>query len=132
MATILLADDEPYITAVVAMKLRKLGHTVEVADDGGRAWDALTAPGAAFDLLVTDLQMPVLSGFELCERLKTNLATSALPVLMLSGRGHRLEADEMERTNVKLLMAKPFSVKELAENVAAILAGTSGEVRKAA
>ena len=131
MATILLADDEPYITAVVAMKLRKLGHTVEVVDDGGRAFARLTGPGPAVDLLVTDYQMPVLSGFELCEKLKANLATSAMPVIMLSGRGHRLEPEEMARTNVRVLMAKPFSVKELAENVASLLGG-AGEMKRAA
>ena len=119
MAKILLADDEPYITSIVSLKLTRGGHAVAVADDGGRAFD-LAAAGD-IDVVVTDYQMPVLSGYEMCVKLKTDPRTAAIPVVMLTGRGHRLSPEDLQKTNIRHVVGKPFSVKELVAMIESLL-----------
>jgi CheY-like chemotaxis protein len=108
---ILLADDEAFITATVAAKLRALGDEVACAGDGEEALDLI----AEFEptLLVSDFQMPVLDGFRLACRLRENPATASLPIVMLTARGHALSPEELARTNIRAVLAKPFSVREL-------------------
>lgn len=124
--TILLADDEAHITCVVAQKLRTAGFSVVTARDGEEAFDlALSARPA---LVVTDLQMPRMSGIELALKLRTDAATSATPVVMLTARGYIVEKDQMDRTNIRHLMAKPFSARDLLKKIVELI-GTPGEQR---
>ena len=125
MAKILLADDEPYITSIVALKLNRCGHESAVADDGGRAFD-LAAAGD-IDVVVTDYQMPVLSGHELCVKLKADPRTAHIPVVMLTGRGHRLSDEDLAQTNIRHMMGKPFSVKELVAKIESCLPNAKSE-----
>jgi len=108
---ILLADDEAYITSILATKLRKLGDEVIVACDGQQALELACAHRP--QLVVSDFQMPVVSGFELAVKLKQNPQTCATPVLMLTGRGHLLSSEQLATTNIRHLLAKPFSAKAL-------------------
>ena len=57
--------------------------------------------------------MPVLSGYEMAVKLKENPETCAIPVLMLTGRGHLLSDEQLARTNIRYLLSKPFSAKSL-------------------
>ena len=99
---ILLADDEAHITCVVAQKLRTAGFVVMTARDGEEAYEmALKSPPA---LVVTDLQMPRLSGLELAVKLRQNPSTATTPVLMLT---------TLSSTNIRHLMAKPFSARDV-------------------
>jgi DNA-binding response OmpR family regulator len=124
--TILLADDEAHITCVVAQKLRTAGFSVVTARDGEEAFDlALSARPA---LVVTDLQMPRMSGIELALKLRTDAATSATPVVMLTARGYIVEKDQMDRTNIRHLMAKPFSARDLLKKIVELI-GAPGEQR---
>lgn len=108
---ILLADDEAFITTTVAAKLRAQGDEVRCASDGEEAFDLI----AEFNptLFVSDYQMPVLDGFQLACRLRTNPATATLSIIMLTARGHALSPEDLAKTNIRALLAKPFSVKEL-------------------
>jgi two-component system phosphate regulon response regulator PhoB len=108
---ILLADDEAYVTSILAGKLRKLGDEVIVASDGQEALDLALAHRP--QLVVSDFQMPVLSGYELAVKLKENPATAQIPLLMLTGRGHLLSREQLAMTNIRQLLAKPFSAKAL-------------------
>ncbi len=108
---ILLADDEAHITCVVAQKLRSAGFAVATARDGAEAYEiALKSPPA---LVVTDLQMPRLSGLELAVRLRQNASTSLTPVMMLTARGYIVDQATLSVTNIRHLMAKPFSARDL-------------------
>src|SRR3954468_24922954 len=87
--TILLADDETHILNVVSLKLRNAGFRVRTASDGQEALDL--ALQETPDLLITDYHMPMLSGLELCRRLRQNPATAGVPAIMLTARGYQLE-----------------------------------------
>ncbi len=117
--SVLIADDEPHIRAVVGAKLRGAGLVVYEARDGRESLELakLRKP----DLVVTDLQMPNLSGLEFSIELRANPSTSKTPVIMLTARGHIVPAQELSRTNIKELMAKPFSARSLLEKAMALL-----------
>ena len=121
--TILLADDEAHITCVVADKLRVAGFAVVTARDGEEAFEL--ASRVRPDLVVTDLQMPRMSGLELATKLRAFEATSATPVIMLTARGYILDQAEVARTNIKCVMSKPFSAKAVVKQVAELLGALS-------
>lgn len=116
---VLLADDEPLITCVVAQKLQAAGFRVNVARDGEEAFEL--AMKATPDLVVTDLQMPRMSGFELAQRLHATDSTKNVPVIMLTARGYIVEQNQISTTNIKHMMSKPFSPKEVLAKVNALL-----------
>ena len=125
---ILVADDESYILTTVAHKLRQRGYEVVTAADGEQAH--AIARESRFDLIVSDFQMPLLSGFDLCVRLRDEPRTAQIPVIMLTARGHRLAPSQLAQTNIKHLLPKPFSTKELITKVEEIL-GPAPAVRVA-
>jgi two-component system alkaline phosphatase synthesis response regulator PhoP len=112
--TILVADDEPYITSVVAKKLRNAGFEVLVASDGQEAFDLAVAQRP--DLLITDLQMPVMSGLELCARLAVEL-TEPIPAFLLTAKGFELDPEDVKRLPIRRVMTKPFSPRDLLAKV---------------
>lgn len=117
--TVLLADDEPHITHVVARKLRTAGIDVLTAEDGEEALElALTHVP---QLVITDLQMPYISGIELAERLAADERTRHVPLIMLTARGYVLQPNEIEATNIRYMMSKPFSAREILEKVLVII-----------
>lgn len=108
---VLVVDDEAHITHVVSLKLSKAGFTVVTAGDGEEALELATSDPP--DLLITDLQMPYMSGVELCTKMKQNPKTSEIPALMLTARGYALSQADLARTNIRCVMSKPFSPKEV-------------------
>ena len=124
--SILVADDEASILRVVSLKLRNAGFEVITAQDGEEAWEL--ACQKTPDLLITDLQMPFLTGLELCRRMREHPATSAVPALMLTARGVNLRPDELLKTNIVLVMTKPFSPRGILENVQRLLFGESATI----
>lgn len=112
---ILVVDDEPHIRHVVASKLRNAGFEVIVAEDGREAYE--TARLQKPDLIVTDCQMPELSGLELCAKLRGDAATAEIPALILTARGFSLDPRELAATNIKEVIAKPFSPRDVLAKV---------------
>lgn len=123
----LIADDEPHIRAVVGAKFRGAGLVVIEARDGRESLELATLRKP--DLVVTDLQMPNLSGLQFALQLRANGATSNIPVIMLTARGHIVPAEELAKTNIKEMMAKPFSARTLLEKATALLEA-SNQVEK--
>lgn len=118
--SIIVADDETHIRAVVASKLRANGYEVREACDGEEALQL--ALERTPDLVVSDLQMPCMSGFDLCMALKLEPGTSHVPAILLTARGYILDEQQLTKTNIRLLMSKPFSAKEVLKNVQDLLA----------
>jgi DNA-binding response OmpR family regulator len=118
-ATILIVDDERHITHVVQYKLEAAGHRVLVATNGRDAFDA--AREHRPNLIITDYQMPLMSGLELARALGDDAKTSHIPVVMVTGRGHRLPSTDLQDTNIRHLIAKPFSPRELLQSVEDLL-----------
>jgi two-component system phosphate regulon response regulator PhoB len=109
--TILVADDEPHITLMLALKLRDAGARAVTASDGEEA--ILLAIQHRPDLIVTDFQMPLVSGLELATRLLEHPETAVTPLIMLTARGHLASPEHVGRTNIRCIMSKPFSVRDL-------------------
>ncbi|WP_293860211.1 response regulator [uncultured Alsobacter sp.] len=111
MATILIADDEEPLRGFVARGLQLDGHVVEAAQDGAEALDMLTAPGAAYDLLLTDIRMPIMDGIALA--LAAARERPTMPILLMTGY-----ADQRERARdldalIRDVLTKPFSLADL-------------------
>ncbi|MEQ9205757.1 MAG: response regulator [Phycisphaerales bacterium] len=128
--TVVLVDDEPHITHMVARKLTQNGFTVHTAMDGqqGLAKILEVMP----DLVVTDLQMPYMSGIELATRLFNSQKTTNIPVIMLTARGFAIESQIQELHNVKSLLSKPFGTKALVDLIGKTLSGDDGEMERCA
>ena len=130
-AWILVCDDEAHIRHIIAHKLRAVGFNVAEARDGGEA-KALLDPSAKEplrpNLIITDFQMPQVTGLELCMLLKTRPDTAKTPVLMLTARGYTLTKEDLARTNIQQVISKPFGVKLLLERVVSVLLTTCPEL----
>lgn len=118
--TILVVDDELHLVHIVSYKLKKMGYTVVTAHNGRDGYDLACQHKP--DAVVTDYQMPVMDGFEMALQLRANPGTAEIPLIMLTARGHKIPPSDLIKTNIKNLMAKPFSALQLVENVAEILA----------
>jgi two-component system OmpR family response regulator len=121
---IVVVDDEPSITDLVAMALKLHGASVEVAHRGLDGMRVIE--GCRPHLVVLDVMLPDIDGFEILRRLGCDRKTAAIPVLFLTARG---ELDDRLRglaAGGDDYMAKPFSVEEMLLRIAAILRRTEG------
>src|ERR1019366_2412552 len=121
--TILIADDEPHLVHILAYNLTRAGAVVEIATNGQECLEI--ALRIRPDLIVSDYQMPVLDGLQASIQLRSNLATTHIPILMLTSRGHRLTPAELALTNIRAVMAKPFSIRQLLKSIEDILSKPS-------
>jgi DNA-binding response OmpR family regulator len=121
---VLVVDDEAHIVQVVALKLRNAGIDVATAFDGEEALAMLRASivESPFQLVLTDLQMPGMSGLELAHAMSSETRLASIPVLMLTARGHLLHDGEMRSPNIVAIVHKPFSPRALLADVVSILA----------
>lgn len=121
---ILLCDDEPHILGAARYKLALAGYEVECAADGEEGWQAMCRRRP--DLLITDCNMPRLTGLELLDRMRRTPGLADLPAIMLTAKGFELSRDELrERLNVCALVGKPFSPRELLRLVQEALASAA-------
>jgi CheY-like chemotaxis protein len=116
---VLVVDDEIHIVHVVAIKLRNNGYDVVTACNGAEAFEIACREKP--DIIVADHQMPVMSGIELVEKLRGIEATKDIPVILLTARSFAIE--DKQRKDLKILQClnKPFSPKELLENIEDVL-----------
>ncbi len=113
---VLLCDDEIHILRAAEMKVRRAGYDVRIAHDGEEAWEMIQSDLP--DVLVTDVQMPRVDGFELSRRIRGNAATKDLPILMLTAKCFELEQQEMmEKWGIVDIVPKPFSPRELLRRI---------------
>lgn len=122
---ILIVDDEPHIVRVVALKMQNAGFEVETAADGEEAYE--TAIEFLPQIIITDFTMPFMTGLDLAIKLKRDERTATIPVVMLTARGYGLSREDLEKTNIKTVMSKPFGPRDLLATVNAILDGTHSE-----
>jgi two-component system, OmpR family, response regulator RegX3 len=124
-ARILVVDDEASITEFVSYNLRKEGYEVEVAENGDDALDL--AHDSVFDLVVLDVMLPGMDGYEVCRRLRVD---SSVPVLFLSARDTELDKVVGLEIGGDDYLAKPFGVRELQARVKALLRRAPAGVRE--
>jgi two-component system alkaline phosphatase synthesis response regulator PhoP len=116
---VLVVDDEVHIVHVVAIKLRNNGYEVISADNGEEAYELACKEKP--DIIVTDYQMPVMTGLELVEKLRQYEETKDIPVIMLTARSFAIPKEQQEELRISDCLSKPFSPKELLGNIEDVL-----------
>jgi CheY-like chemotaxis protein len=120
---VLVVDDEVHIVQVVAIKLRNNGFEVVTAENGAEGLEAAVREKP--DLIVSDFQMPVLSGLEMIEQLRGKSETRDIPVIMLTARGFAIEEDKRQQLRISACLSKPFSPREVLQSIEEVLAQKS-------
>ena len=127
---ILLIDDDPLVRLALAMLLREAGHVVEEAEGGAAGLAHLSE--RPVDLVLTDLRMPGLTGWDVARAVKAK--KPRLPVVLVTGSVHSIAVDQPERTFVDAVLPKPCRIEELqavigrltGESACAVAQGTVG------
>jgi two-component system phosphate regulon response regulator PhoB len=119
MSTILLVEDDPDIRHLVSFKLTKAGLDVVEALDGIGALDAVAR--RAPDLVILDIRMPRMSGFEVCRELRAGPLDPAVPIIMLTARAGPQDLDQAYAAGATDYIVKPFSPRVLLERVESAL-----------
>lgn len=108
---VLIVEDEPNIAASLEFLLGRAGFEVALATDGAGALRAVES--APPDLLILDVMLPQLNGFEVLKRLRAEARHQALPVLVLTARGQQQDRRQAEEIGASAFLSKPFSNNEL-------------------
>ena len=116
---VLVVDDEIHIVHVVAIKLRNNGYDVITADNGIDAYELVCKEKP--DIVVTDYQMPGMSGLELVEKIRSNEQTKSIPTIMLTARSFAISKEQQEQLEISGCLSKPFSPRELLGNIEDVL-----------
>ncbi len=119
MPRILVAEDEKDIRELIAFTLRFAGFDVLLATNGAEAVEVAEAERP--DLVILDVRMPRMSGYEACRRLKENPQTASLPVVFLSAKGQDSEIQQGLESGAEEYILKPFAPDELIQQVRDIL-----------
>ncbi|MBE9508289.1 MAG: response regulator [Chloroflexi bacterium] len=119
MTKILVAEDERDIRELIGFTLRFAGFEVVLAVNGIEAIEQ--APLEQPDLIVLDVRMPKMTGYEVCRRLKENPETSDIPIVFLSAKGQDGEIEQGLASGALEYIVKPFAPDELADQVREIL-----------
>lgn len=124
---ILVCDDEMHIRVMISTKLRSSGYEVMEARNGNEGLALATKSPPR--MVITDFQMPMMSGIEMATLLRNEGATRDVPLIMLTARGYVLTPEQIAATNIREVLPKPFGVRQLLLRVKAIL--EEGETRRA-
>lgn len=120
MAKILIAEDEPDIRELVAFTLRFAGHEVIVTSNGEEALQQ--APQVMPDIIMMDVRMPRMTGYDACRAMKAHPQLKDIPVVFLSAKGQESEIQTGLDAGAEEYLLKPFAPDQLVERVKAILA----------
>ena len=120
MARILIADDEELMRLLVARAIAMDGHQTVTAEDGGEALDILTREQGAFDLLLTDIKMPIMDGIALALAAARDFPD--LTILLMTGFADQRERASGLNAIIHDVVTKPFSVADIRTAVADALA----------
>lgn len=119
MPKILVAEDERDIRELIGFTLRYAGFEVELATNGVEAVEK--APVAQPDLIMLDVRMPRMTGYEACRQLKDDPITAEIPIVFLSAKGQEVEIEQGLASGALEYIVKPFAPDELASQVKDIL-----------
>ena len=121
---VLVAEDNVALASVIRFNLERAGLAVTVAHNGRQAWEH--AQKQPFDLVVTDQQMPEMTGCELCHLLRGDPAFAKIPIIMLTAKGMELELPRLrDELRISATFLKPFSPREVVQAVGDCLAAAA-------
>src|SRR6478736_9987344 len=124
MSRILVVDDEESLRALVARGLTLDGHVCMMAGDGAEALEILMAEKGRFDLLLTDIRMPLMDGIALALAAKQEFPD--LPIMLMTGYAEQRERAKSLEAIVSEVMAKPFTIAELRATVLRVIERSIG------
>jgi DNA-binding response OmpR family regulator len=116
---ILIIDDEPNIVLSLEFLMKREGFDVAVAGDGEAALRAMAEQRP--DLVILDVMMPKLNGFEVCQRIRAEPALRGVRVLMLTAKGRETEMKKGLELGADAYVTKPFSTRELVAEIRRLL-----------
>ena len=117
--TILIVDDEPNIVISLEFLLEREGWRVQIARDGQEALDALARELP--DLVLLDVMLPRVSGYDVCQRMRENPAWRGVRVLMLTAKGREVEVTKGLALGADGYVTKPFSTEERLARIRGLL-----------
>jgi DNA-binding response OmpR family regulator len=123
--TILVVDDDPAVSRLVEINLTQVGYQVQIAADGEEALARVAASKP--DLVILDVMMPRLDGFEALKRLRADPSSAEIPVIMLTARAQDEDVFEGYGQGAQWYLTKPFAPNELRAAVRRVLGGETGE-----
>jgi DNA-binding response OmpR family regulator len=116
---VLIAEDEPSIVVSLEFLLRQAGYDVHVATRGDEALQALYTVRP--DLVLLDLMLPLINGFDICQRLRADPQLGAIKVVVLTAKGRASEMQKGLALGADAYVTKPFGTRELMTTVRALL-----------
>jgi two-component system, OmpR family, alkaline phosphatase synthesis response regulator PhoP len=116
---ILLVDDEPDIVSMTRMRLEASGYEVFTASDGQEGYGM--AKEQKPDLLILDLMLPKMDGFQVCRMLKSDEHFRNIPIIMLTAKSQKEDKDYAQKLGVDFFLTKPYEAKELLDKIAFLL-----------
>ena len=119
MAKILIAEDEQDIRELITFTLRFAGHEITATTNGEEAYQK--ALEVLPDLILMDVRMPRMTGYEACENLKANDKTKDIPVVFLSAKGQESEVNTGMAAGAEEYILKPFSPDQLTKRISTVL-----------
>ena len=114
---VLLVEDEPDLRSTLRYNLKRAGYAVTDAGNGQDALSALRADGAAIEIVVSDVMMPVMDGHALVRAVRADAATAELPFMFLTAKGETADRVEGFRLGADDYLTKPFDIEELLARV---------------
>ena len=116
---VLIADDEPNIVVSLEFLMRQRGYEVRSVGNGEDALAAVAEFGP--DLVLLDVMMPRMSGYEVCQKVRENAAWHGIRIIMLSAKGRDIEVSKGLAVGADAYVTKPFSTKDLLARVGELL-----------
>ena len=121
MSAILIVDDEPNIVMSLEFLMRKNGYQVGIARNGTEALAAIDQ--MPYDLVLLDVMMPDVDGYQVCRQLRQNPARAATKVIFLSAKSQPADVQKGYDAGADLYIPKPFSTRQLMQKVRELLGG---------
>lgn len=122
MARLLVVDDDPDARRLIGLVLRRAGHEILYAEDGFQALEVMVREHP--DLIILDLMMPGMDGFEVLEAMRQRTDLQGLPVIVLTAKAQVAPAAEQKRLDVQAYLTKPVSAETLLQTVQETLQAT--------
>jgi CheY-like chemotaxis protein len=119
MAKIVIAEDEPDIRELIAFTLRFAGHEVITGANGQEGYE-LTKQHKP-DLVMLDVRMPKMTGYEACQNIKAEPEIAHIPVIFLSAKGQESEIEQGLAVGAEQYLLKPFAPDQLTQQVTEVL-----------
>ncbi len=123
MKKILIADDEPHVLRVLKMSLEKEGYEVEVCANGMEALSCIQRETP--DILITDIQMPLMDGEELCRHIEEYMPERKFLIFVLTSRTEIEHREWSRNINNLLFLEKPVSIRNLVEKLDGHFSGSA-------